>query len=116
MASPFGGSTRRRRGWPTSAVTPAGTVGEAALVARVALRYDETKADLVHDQEYEAVLFPLAEHVDVTRAVAVDYDDRDLRERGPDGWTYRLSDAPLDQSTLLQAGRARTSSTTSPGA
>ena len=79
-----------------------GMVGEAALVARVALRYDETKADLVHDQEYEAVLFPLADHVDVSRAVAVDYDDRDLRDSAPDGWTYRLSGAPLDQSSFFK--------------
>jgi hypothetical protein len=79
-----------------------GTVAEAGLVARVALRYDETKADLVHDQEYEAVLFPLAAHVDVTRAVAADYDERDLRDVAPDGWTYRLSDAPLDRSAFFK--------------
>ncbi|MGD9797751.1 MAG: ATP-binding protein, partial [Acidimicrobiia bacterium] len=58
---------------------PAGTRHEPAVVARVALRYDETRADLVHDTEYEAVLFPLGDAVDVTRAVAVDVDDRDLR-------------------------------------
>jgi Helicase HerA, central domain len=81
---------------------PTGTTGAAALVARVTLRYDETKADLVHDQEYEALLFPLAAHVDVSRAVAVDYDDRDLREKAPNGWTYRLSDAPLEQSSFFK--------------
>ena len=42
---------RRRRRWARCS--------EPAIVARVALRYDETKADLVHDEEYEAVLFPL---------------------------------------------------------
>jgi hypothetical protein len=90
-------------GWLTEVGgDPAGTVGEAALVARVSLRYDETKADLVHDQEYEAVLFPLADHVDVSRAVAVDYDDRDLRDGAPDGWTYRFSGAPLDQSSYFK--------------
>ena len=64
------------------------------------LRYDETKADLVHDEEYEAVLFPLGASVDVTRAVAVDYDDRDLRDTAPGGWTYRLSDAPISESAF----------------
>src|SRR5690606_29066236 len=54
---------------------PAGTRFEAAIVARVALRYDETKADLVHDEEYECALFPLGETVDASRAIAVDYDD-----------------------------------------
>jgi Helicase HerA, central domain len=75
----------------------AGSTGEAAVVARVSLRYDETKADFVHDEEYEAVLFPLGATVDVTRAVAVDFDDRDLRDADPGGWTYRVSDAPLDE-------------------
>ncbi len=74
-----------------------GTTGEAAVVARVMLRYDETKADLVHDEEYEAVLFPLGSSVDVTRAIAVDYDDRDLRDADPGGWTYRLPDAPISK-------------------
>ena len=39
---------------------PRGTVLAPAIVARVSLRYDESKADLVHDAEYEAVIFPLA--------------------------------------------------------
>jgi uncharacterized protein DUF87 len=82
--------------------SPTGNVAEAGIVARVALRYDETKADLVHDQEYEAVLFPLAAHIDVTRSVAADYDERDLRDAAPDGWTYRLSDAPLDRSAFFK--------------
>lgn len=74
---------------------PRGTRREPAIVARVALRYDDDKADVVHDEEYEAVLFPLAEQVDVSRAVAVDYDDRDLRTDQPTGATYQLSPAPL---------------------
>jgi Helicase HerA, central domain len=77
-----------------------GATGEAAVAARVMLRYDETKADLVHDEEYEAVLFPLGANVDVTRAIAVDYDDRDLRDTDPGGWTYRLSDAPISESAF----------------
>ncbi len=77
-----------------------GTTLAPAVVARVSLRYDETKADLVHDAEYEAVLFPLAEHVDATRAVAVDYDDRDLRTEPPQVVGYRLTGAPLDSSTF----------------
>lgn len=68
---------------------------EAAVVARVRLRYDDDKADLVHDEEYEAVLFPLAETADVTRAISVDYDDRDLRPEPPAGAVYRLTDAPI---------------------
>ena len=72
-----------------------------AAIARVALRYDEDKADLVHDEEYECVLFPLGELNDVSRAVAVDYDDRDLRTAAPEGAVYRLTNAPLKNKTLL---------------
>ena len=78
----------------------AATSLEAAVVARIQLHYDDTKADLVHDAEYEAVLFPLAEQVDVTRAVGVDYDDRDLRDAAPHAVTYRLSDAPIAQAAF----------------
>ena len=72
-----------------------------AAIARVALRYDEDKADLVHDEEYECVLFPLGEINDVSRAVAVDYDDRDLRTEAPAGAVYRLTNAPLKTKSLL---------------
>jgi hypothetical protein len=78
-----------------------GTTYEAAIVARVAIRYDETKADLVHDIEYEAVLFPLGDHADVSTAVQVDYDDRDLRSDAPAGATYRLPDAKVDTKAFF---------------
>jgi hypothetical protein len=72
-----------------------GTRYESSVVARVALRYDDDKADLVHDEEYEAVIFPLAEQVDATKAIAVDYDDRDLRSDAPNPCVYRLPNAPV---------------------
>jgi hypothetical protein len=72
-----------------------GTVREAAIVARVSIRYDETKADLVHDEEYEAVLFPLGDHVDVSKVAQVDYDDRDLRTDAPADASYRLPGAKI---------------------
>jgi hypothetical protein len=75
---------------------PTGTRLDAAIVARVQLRYDERKADLVHDQEYECVISPLGETVDVTRSVAVDYDDRDLRSEPGDAGVYRMTRAKLD--------------------
>lgn len=73
---------------------------EAAVVARVALRYDDDKADLVHDEEYEAVLFPLNDPIDVSRATAVDYDDRDLGTATPAPCTYRLPTVPIDSKTF----------------
>ena len=54
----------------------------------------------MHDEEYEAVLFPLAEPVDVSRAIAVDYDDRDLRPDAPAPCVYRLPDAPIKDKTF----------------
>jgi hypothetical protein len=77
-----------------------GTRFEASVVARVALRYDDDKADLVHDEEYEAVMFPLTEPVDVTRAIAVDYDDRDLRPEAPAQCVYRLPSAGVKDKTF----------------
>jgi hypothetical protein len=79
---------------------PASSTHAAAAVARVALRYDDTKADLMHDEEYEAVLFPLGAHPDVTAATSVDYDDRDLREAAPTPCTYRLTDGPIGERTF----------------
>ena len=67
----------------------------AAVVARVALRYDDDKADLVHDEIYEAVIHPLPELLDVSLMAAVDHDERDLRNEGPPGSVYRLCGAPI---------------------
>ncbi|HAP75950.1 MAG TPA: hypothetical protein DCR14_07700, partial [Acidimicrobiaceae bacterium] len=79
-----------------------GTQWEAGIVARVALRYDDEKADLVHDEEYEAVLFPLTATVDATRAVAADWDDRDLRVEVPPQAAYRITDAPIGKATFFK--------------
>jgi hypothetical protein len=79
---------------------PRGTRYEAAIAARVALRYDDDKADLVHDDEYEAVLFPLVDPVDASRSVAVDYDDRDLRPDAPTSCVYRLPNAAVKNKTF----------------
>jgi Helicase HerA, central domain len=78
-----------------------GTRFEPAVVARVRLRYDDEKADLVTDGEYEAVLFPLDATPDATRSIGVDYDDRDLRPEAPAGATYRLTDAPIDSKQFF---------------
>ena len=81
---------------------PRGTQWEASLVARVTMRFDDTKAGLVHDEEFEAVLFPLGEMVDVSRAVAADWDDRDLRVDTPAQAVYRLTDAPIKTAAFFK--------------
>jgi len=78
-----------------------GTTFEAAVVARVALRYDERKADLIHDDEYEAVLFPLGDQIDMSSVVQVDYDERDLRAAAPDTATYRLPQSKIANKTYF---------------
>ena len=88
---------------PAVGGNPAGTTRAPAIVARVALRYDETKADLIHDDEYEAVLFPLAEQLDVTALVPVDYDDRDLQVDAPADVSYALPAAPIDNKAYWTA-------------
>ena len=85
---------------PSVGGDPRGKRYEPAIVARVALRYDDDKADLIHDEEYEAVLFPMAEQIDASRAIAVDYDDRDLRVETPPSITYQLTKAPLKSKTF----------------
>jgi hypothetical protein len=78
-----------------------GTRLEAALVARVRLRYDDTKAELLHDEEYECVLLPLGETADATRVITVDHDDRDLRTEPPAHPVYRIPAAPLSKKTYV---------------
>ncbi|MEO5900338.1 MAG: helicase HerA-like domain-containing protein [Ilumatobacteraceae bacterium] len=84
----------------TAGADARGTVRAAAIVARVALRYDDETADLVHDEEYEAVLYPLSAQVDASSAIVVDYDDRDLRPDVPAPCVYRLPTAPVKDKTF----------------
>lgn len=58
MAYPCVGPTRLHHGWQPSAATRA-DLGRRPSSLALALRYDEDKADLIHDEEYEAVLHPL---------------------------------------------------------
>jgi hypothetical protein len=78
-----------------------GTRLEPVVVARVRLRYDDTKAGLAHDQEYECVLSELTDPPDPSRATAVDYDDRDLRTEPQSAAVYRIATAPLDSKAYF---------------
>ena len=78
-----------------------GTRLEPVVVARVRLRYDDTKAGLAHDQEYECVLSELTDPPDPSRATAVDYDDRDLRTEPQSAAVYRIATAPLDRKAYF---------------
>ncbi len=73
----------------------------AGMAARVHLTFDDTAAGVDHDEVWEAVYFPLGDPFDPAAAVAVDYDDRDLRPDPPDGATYVIPDAPIDSKTYF---------------
>ncbi len=85
---------------------PGSTRFEAAVVARVHLVYDEARADdLRHEEEYECAVFPLSGALDPAVALAVDYDERDLRTERPEGGTYALIDGRLDTKTWFTAAK-----------
>ncbi len=73
---------------------------QAGLVARLFIRFDDTKADVDHREEWEAVFFPLGARFDAATAKEVDYDARDLRQNGPEGAIYVLPEAPVDKATF----------------
>ena len=81
---------------------PAGKRQQAFLAARVSLRFDDTKADLDTTQEWEALYGPLDGGLDLDRATAVDYDDRDLRSEPPNGAAYVLPSVPLDEASFFR--------------
>jgi hypothetical protein len=69
------------------------------VIARVQLRFDDTKAGLVHDQEYEAVLTPITATPAAQAFRAVDYDDRDLLPEPPAGAVYTLPPSEVGAKT-----------------
>ena len=75
----------------------------AAIAARVRLLYDDTKADVRHTEEWEAVLFPLSERLHIEDAISIDYDDRDLIRDAPDGATYELPNAPVQKAAFFKS-------------
>jgi hypothetical protein len=85
---------------------PAGTRLEAALAARVHLRFDDAKAGIDHAEEWEAVWFPLVEPFDPAAGHHVDYDERDLRDQAPPGATYVAPDAAVSKAAFFRDAAA----------
>ncbi|HSR45049.1 MAG TPA: DUF87 domain-containing protein [Acidimicrobiia bacterium] len=81
--------------------TPTSQRYEAGIVARVHLTYDDQYADVNHDEEWEAIFFPLSDRFDPSTATAVDYDERDFRAEGPEDATYILPNASLDKASYF---------------
>jgi len=76
---------------------------EAGLAARVRLLFDDQKGDLRHEEEWEAVFFPLRESLEVEAARTVDHDPRDFREGAPPGAVYVLPNASLDTASFFRS-------------
>jgi len=81
--------------------SPTGRRLQPALAARVRLLFDDTKGDLRHEAEWEAVVGPIGADIDGDDFVAVDYDDRDLRPDAPDGAVYVLPDGKIHTKTYF---------------
>ncbi len=80
---------------------PSSTRYEAGLAARVTLVYDDTSADLTHQEEWEAIFSPLERAFDVDAALTVDYDDRDFTPEVPAEIRYVLPDAKIDTKSYF---------------
>jgi hypothetical protein len=96
--------------WLDPAAAWAGEIGaqsgatrlEAAVAARVHLRFDDTTAGIDQQQEYECVFFPLTDPPRAEDTRPVDYDERDLRPVAPAGASYALPAVPLDKPAYFK--------------
>jgi len=94
---------------PEVGVRPGGRRLEPGLAARVKLLFDEPRSGLRHEEEWEAVFFPLGDAIRPEEARIVDYDPRDFREEPPANIVYALPQLPLDQAAFFRAsGKAIT--------
>jgi hypothetical protein len=85
---------------------PGGTRWRAGLIARVHLSYEERSAGVDHIEEWEAVFFPLSDRFDPSKAINVDYDDRDLTPLAPDQALYVLPEASLEKAAYFREVRS----------
>ncbi len=75
----------------------------ATLAARVNMLFDETKADLRHQEEWEAIIPLTGDRLDLDAAIAVDFDDRDFTPDPPPGAVYILPPFELSASDVRSA-------------
>jgi len=78
---------------------------KAGLAVRVEMFFDDTKARLRHEAEWEAIITPLGGPIDPDDAIVVDYDDRDLISKEPEGAVYVLPDAKIKNKTYFTSAQ-----------
>lgn len=74
-----------------------------ALAARMNLLFDDTKADLRHTEEWEAIIPISGDSIDVDDAVQVDFDDRDFVTDSPQNPVYVIPEFNLTATALKKA-------------
>ena len=79
---------------------PTGTCLAPAAAVTVQLLYDEARADVSHNETYEAVIFPLDGLINVEDVSSVDHDERDFRSEAPAGASYQLGNTRLQNKTF----------------
>lgn len=84
-------------------VGPDGGSLHAGLALRVKLLFSDTKAKLRHDEEWEAVLFPLTTESRVEDAVPVDHDVRDFRASPIGTAPFVLPSVPVQSADYFRS-------------
>ncbi|HEY1277555.1 MAG TPA: DUF87 domain-containing protein [Thermoleophilaceae bacterium] len=74
----------------------------AYLAARVSVRFDDAKAAVDEQQEYEALYGPLDEGLDLERETVVDFEDRDFGAAAPDPAHYVLPSVPVEDTSFFR--------------
>ncbi len=83
-----------------------GTRLSPALAARINLLFDETKADLRHSEEWEAIVPLTGSDIDIDDAITVDFDDRDFGTDAPAGAIYVMPEFNLTATAAKKAQTA----------
>ncbi len=84
-------------------VVPGGRRLEAGLAARVRVLFDDQRGDLRHEEEWEAVFFPLEGSFEAETAHVVDHDRRDFREEAQGDVVYALPEPSLDKADFFRS-------------
>jgi DNA helicase HerA-like ATPase len=90
---------------PELGIVPGGRRLEAGLAARVRMLFDDQRGDLRHEEEWEAVFFPLKDPFEVATARVVDHDPRDFTEAVPGNAVYALPEPSLDKAEFFRSSR-----------
>ena len=78
----------------------------AALAVRMHLLFDDTKADLRHETEWEAIVRIDGGRIDPDDSLLIDFDDRDFTDTEPPGAIFVLPEPKLDTTPFFTKAKA----------